>query len=80
ILSAVPVLFAIILRWLAFAPDGSALGWQVLLLRPGFWIVALVALVVPFLQFRQWRFALLGWGFFWLLTIIFIVFPSINRW
>ncbi|HEX6383834.1 MAG TPA: permease prefix domain 1-containing protein, partial [Anaerolineae bacterium] len=27
-LSALPVLFAIILRWLAFAPDGSALGWQ----------------------------------------------------
>jgi hypothetical protein len=78
--SALPVLFAVILRWLAYAPDGSTLGWQALLVRPGFWIVAVVALIVPFLQFRRWRFALLGWGFFWLLTIIFVVYPSINHW
>ena len=79
-ISALPVLFALILRWLAYAPDGTALGWQALLVRPGFWIVAVVALLVPFLQFRRWRFALLGWGFFWLLTIIFVVFPTINHW
>lgn len=80
VLSALPVLFALILRWLAFAPDGSALDWPTLLARPAFWIVAIVALVIPFLQFRRWRFALLGWSFFWLLTVVFVVFPSINDW
>lgn len=80
VLSGLPVLFAIILRWLAFAPDGSALDWPTLLARPAFWIVAIVALVLPFLQFRRWRFALLGWGFFWLLTVVFVVFPSVSHW
>jgi hypothetical protein len=78
--TALPAVFALILRWLAFAPGGSALEWQTLLARPGFWIVAFVALVVPFLHFRQLRFALVGWGFFWLLTVIFVVFPSVNHW
>lgn len=80
VVSALPVLLALILRWLAFAPDGSALDWPTLLARPAFWIVALVALIVPLLEFRRWRFALLGWGFFWLLTVIFVVFPSVNQW
>jgi hypothetical protein len=78
--TALPVLFAVILRWLAFAPDGSALEWPQLLARPGFWVVAIAALVIPFLRFRRWRFALVGWGIFWLLTVIFVVFPSINHW
>ena len=80
IASALPVLFALILRWLTYAPDGSAIGWSQLLVRPGFWIVAVVALVVPFLHFQRWRLALLGWGFFWVLTVVFVVFPSINHW
>jgi hypothetical protein len=78
--TALPVLFAIILRWLAFAPDGSALAWPKLLIWPSFWIVAGAALVVPVLAFHRWRLALFGWGFFWLLTVIFVVFPSINHW
>jgi hypothetical protein len=78
--TALPVLFALILRWLAFAPDGSALAWPQLLVRPGFWIVAAAALILPFLRFRRWRYALVGWGIFWLLTVIFVVFPTINHW
>jgi hypothetical protein len=78
--TALPILLALVLRWLTFAPDGSAIGWPALLARPGFWLVAAIALVVPFIQFRRWRYALLGWAFFWLLTVIFIVFPSINTW
>jgi hypothetical protein len=78
--TALPVLFALILRWLAFAPDGSALAWPQLLVRPGFWIVAAAALILPFLRFRRWRYALVGWGFFWLLTVIFVVFPTISQW
>jgi hypothetical protein len=74
------VLFALILRWLAYAPDGTALAWPQLLMRPGFWIVAGAALVIPLLRFRRLRFALAGWGIFWLLTVIFVVFPSISYW
>ena len=80
IATALPVLFAVILRWLAFAPDGSTLDWPQLLIRPGFWLVAIVALLGPLLFFRRRRLALIGWGFFWLLTVIFVVFPSIHHW
>lgn len=78
--TGLPIVLALILRWLAFAPDGSFVDWSVLLARPGFWIVALIALVVPFLHFHRWRLALLGWLFFWLLTVIFVVYPSITNW
>lgn len=78
--TALPILFALILRWLAFAPDGSALGWHRLLIQPAFWAVAGGFLIVPAILFHRWRTALIGWGFFWLLTVIFVVFPSINHW
>ena len=79
-LVAVPVLFALVLRWLAFTPEGSARDWQQLLTRPGFWIIAATALIIPGLWFRHRRYALAGWIFFWLLTVIFVIFPSINHW
>lgn len=78
--TALPPVFALILRWLAFAPDGSALDWPQLLVQPGFWIVAVAALIVPVLLFHRWRLALAGWGVFWFLTVIFVVFPNINHW
>jgi hypothetical protein len=78
--TALPVLFAVILRWLAFAPDGSPLEWRQLLIRPGFIIIALAALVFPAVCFHRWRYVLVGWGIFWLLTVIFVVFPSIQQW
>ncbi len=77
---ALPVLCAVVFRWLAFAPDGTALHWPQPLVRPGFIIVAAAALLVPLLLFRRWRYALVIWGIFWLLTVVFIVFPSINQW
>ena len=79
-LVAVPVLFALFLRWLAFTPEGSARNWQQLLNRPGFWIIAATFLILPSLWFRRKRYALAGWVFFWLLTVIFVIFPSINHW
>lgn len=84
---ALPVLLALVMRWLVFAPDGTAAGWQLsaeaihlLLLRPTFWAVAAAALLIPFLQFRRWRYALVGWGIFWTLTLVFVLFPVANRW
>ena len=78
--TALPVLFAVILRWLAFAPDGSPVDWRQLLIQPGFIIVALAALLFPAFCFHRWRFVLATWGIFWLLTVIFVLFPSFSHW
>ena len=79
IAAALPVLCALILRWLAFAPDGTALGWPQLLSRPAFWVVAVAALFIPLLKFERWRYALVTWVIFWGLTIIFVALPAL-RW
>ena len=76
----IPVVAALMLRWIVFAPDGSAIGWQEILARPAFWIVAFVALLVPVLQFQRWQYALVSWTFFWAITVIFIALPTIQSW
>jgi len=76
----IPVVATLVLRWLVFAPDGSAIGWQTVLVRPAFWTVAFIALLVPVLQFQRWQYALLSWTFFWAITIIFMVLPTIQNW
>lgn len=79
-ITALPVLFAVALRWLTFAPDGSTRNWQQLMVQPGFFLLAFAALIFPVLILHRWRYALISWGFFWVLTVIFAVFPSINNW
>lgn len=79
IAAGLPVVCALILRWLAYAPDGTALGWPQLLARPAFWVVALAALFVPLLKFERWRYALAAWVIFWGLTVIFVTLPAL-RW
>ena len=74
--AGLPVLLALVLRWLVFAPDGTATGWQQVLVRPAFWAVALAALLVPLLKFERWRYALVSWGFFWIMTVIFALRPA----
>ncbi len=77
---ALPVLAALVLRWLIFAPDGTALGWPELLVRPAFWVVAMAALVAPVIQFHRWRYALVSWGLFWIISVVFVAFPAIGDW
>lgn len=77
---ALPVLCTLLLRWLIFAPDGTALNWAQLLARPAFWIVAVAALLVPLLRFQRWRYALVGWSVFWVITLIFVLFPVVSQW
>jgi hypothetical protein len=77
--AALPVICALVLRWLAFAPDGTALGWPQLLARPAFWIVALAALLLPLLRLERWRYALAVWVVFWTLTVVFVALPA-ERW
>jgi hypothetical protein len=77
--AALPVICALVLRWLVFAPDGTALDWPQLLNRPAFWTVALAALLIPLLKFERWRYALATWAFFWGLTVLFVALPA-QRW
>jgi len=79
IAAALPVLCALVLRWLVFAPDGTALGWPKLLARPALWVVAAVALLLPLLRFSHWRYGLASWAFFWGITVIFAILPAV-RW
>jgi len=79
IAAGLPVVCALALRWLVFAPDGTALGWPRLLNRPSFWTVALLALFIPLLKLERWRYALAGWVLFWALTVVFVSWPAL-RW
>jgi len=79
IAAALPVLCALVLRWLVFAPDGTAIGWHEVLVRPAFWVVAAAALIVPLLKLERWRYGLVSWAFFWMVTVLSTVLPS-ARW
>jgi hypothetical protein len=79
IAAGLPVLCALILRWLVFAPDGTAVGWQEVLVRPAFWAVAVVALLFPLLRLSRWRYALVSWTVFWGLSVVFFAWPAL-RW
>lgn len=79
IAAGLPVVCALVLRWLVFAPDGTALGWPQLLTRPTFWVIAAAALLMPLLKFGRWRYAIATWAFFWAITIMSMVWPAL-RW
>ena len=79
IAAGLPVVCALVLRWLVFAPDGTAMGWRELLVRPAFWVVALAVLLIPILRFERWRYALVTWIIFWGLTVAFVALPAL-RW
>jgi hypothetical protein len=70
--TALPVLSALVLRWLVYAPDGSALGWAHILSRPVFWVVALATLIIPVLRYSRMRYALAGWAIYWAITVAFV--------
>jgi hypothetical protein len=38
--------------------------------------MAAIALVIPWLHFRRWRYALLMWTLFWGMTLLTLIFPS----
>jgi hypothetical protein len=78
IAAALPVVCALALRWLVFAPGGTAVGWQEVLIRPTFWVIALTALLLPLLKFPRRRYALVSWAFFWGLSVIFFVGPAVQ--
>lgn len=76
--AALPVLFALVLRWTVFAPDGTATGWQELLSRPTLWAVAAIALLAPLLRFPRRRYALISWAVFWGLSVLIITSHAVS--
>ena len=78
IAAGLPVICALVLRWLVFTPGGTALGWHQVLTRPAFWAVALAALLVPLLKLDRWRYALVSWSFFWMMTVIFVLGSAVG--
>ena len=77
--AALPVLFALLLRWVVFDPAGTSAGWRELVSRPTFWFIAAVALVVPLLRFPRRRYAIVSWAVFWCLSVIMIVGGAAHR-
>lgn len=77
--AALPVLLTLVLRWLIFAPDGTAGAWREMLSQPTLAVIAGVAILVPLLRFPRRRYALALWIFFWGLSIITLVWPT-TRW
>jgi len=77
--AALPVLFALTLRWLVFAPDGTYVGWQQMLGRPAFWVVAVLALLIPLWRFPRRQYALISWAVFWGLSVVMILGEGV-RW
>lgn len=72
IFTALPVIMGLLLRWLVFAPGGSAIGWEKVLTSLPFWIVAVAALLAPLLRFPRFRYALVSWVLFWSMTVAFV--------
>ena len=77
--AALPVLLTLILRWIVFAPNGTADQWREMLSPLTFAVIAGVAVLIPLLRFPQRRYAIALWIFFWGLSIITVVLPTL-RW
>ncbi len=77
--AAIPVLCALVLRWLVFDPAGTFSGWQQVVSRPAFWLIAVAGLVIPALRFPRRRYALASWAIFWSLSVIMIVGGAVQR-
>jgi hypothetical protein len=77
--AALPVICALVLRWLIFAPDGTADAWRQVLTRPALGVIAAVAILIPLLRFPRRRYALASWIFFWGISLATVVWPTF-RW
>lgn len=76
----VPVFATIVLRWTVFSAEGTARDWQQIVTRPTLLLVAIATLVLPLIPFRNWRYASIGWVFFWTISLVFMAFPSMRVW
>ena len=52
---------------------GYRVLWAMLILA------AMVALLLPLIRFPRWRYALVSWAVFWILSVVFVALPAL-RW
>jgi hypothetical protein len=78
-LAGLPVLFALIMRWLVFLPDGTTATWGERFSHAGLWVIAICSLLVPLLRFPRRRYVLLLWSLFWSLSVASALMPGV-RW
>lgn len=77
--AALPVVLALVLRWVIFAPDGTVDSWRGMLSQPTLVVIAAVAILVPLLRFPRRRLAIALWVLFWGLSLLTAVLPTL-RW
>lgn len=77
--AALPVVCALVLRWVIFAPDGTADGWRAMLTPPALAVIAVAAILVPALRFPRRSHAIALWAVFWGLSVLTAVWPTL-RW
>lgn len=77
--AALPVICALVLRWLIFDPAGTFVGWEEMVSRPVFWAIAALALVLPLWRFPRHRYAVISWAIFWGLSVVTIVGGAVRR-
>ena len=77
--AALPVILALVLRWLIFAPDGTVDAWREMLSAPTLAVIAAVAILLPLLRFPRRRYAIALWVFFWGLSLVTAMWPTL-RW
>lgn len=80
LMCSVPVFFTLVLRWLVYDAAGTAGGWQMIVSRPWLPAIALLLLIIPLWQLVRWRMAALVWAFFWLVSVIFMLYPQMRTW
>ena len=80
LMCAVPIFCTVVLRWLVFAADGTAGEWEQIFHRPGVLVIGVIALGVPILQFKQKPYVIAGWVLFWMLSVVFMAFPTMRIW
>lgn len=76
--AALPVIFALVLRWLIFAPGGTADAWRVFLSPTSLFVIAGVAILLPLLRFSKRRYVIALWIFFWGLSLLTTAWPSLH--
>lgn len=74
--AGLPVVLALVFRWVIFAPDGTADAWREWLSRPTLIVIAAVAMLLPLALFARRRYAIALWIFFWGLSLVTLVFPA----
>jgi hypothetical protein len=74
-----PVVLALLLRWLVLDPGGTASGWLQTMTKPALWGTAVVLFLASLRICTRWRYAMAAWIVFWTITVLSFLGP-VHRW